>query len=262
MKKISCLILALSLVVMYANVALAKKKKKIEKNHNTNVQKVMIEQRYHHLGDNTLPGWIVPEPEGNLWEKTFRIEKSTLNKYQISFVKFLCHGLYDTDFIVNGHHIVLDPSDEQSDQHFVNYAIPLPKHFFYPGNNTIGFKVIKDLNDNYDDMEFGELEIWFQKEEGGDDDGDGIPNDDDVCPDSDLSATVVTDGCNSEVENTLFNNGCTIADHIMECAETSSNHGKFIKCIAHFTNKLKKRKDITGKEKGAIKSCAAKADIP
>jgi len=95
-----------------------------------------------------------------------------------------------------------------------------------------------------------------------DGDDDGIPDDDDACLDSDLSATVVIDGCDSEVENTFFDNGCTIADLVMKCAETSGNHGKFNKCVARFTKKLKKRKIITGQEKGAIQSCAGQADIP
>ena len=159
MKKISCLILALSLVIMLADVALAKKKKE---KHKTNVQKVMIEQKYHHLGDNILSFFIIPEYEGTLWESSFKLSKSTLKKANTAFVKFLSHNLDATDLIVNGQHIELDPSYEQFDQHFVNYVVPLPLHLFYPGKNTIGFEVIEEYG-NYDDMEFGELEIWFQK---------------------------------------------------------------------------------------------------
>ena len=54
---------------------------------------------------------------------------------------------------------------------------------------------------------------------GADTDGDGIPDADDECPNSDLSATVVIDGCNSGVPNTLFSSGCTVSDLIAECAE-------------------------------------------
>ena len=51
-----------------------------------------------------------------------------------------------------------------------------------------------------------------------DGDGDGIPDDADDCPNSDLSTTVVIDSCNSGVSNALDANGCTIADQVEECA--------------------------------------------
>lgn len=57
-----------------------------------------------------------------------------------------------------------------------------------------------------------------------DSDGDGIPDDEDACSDSDLSATVVIDSCDSGVENQLFDDGCTISDLIEECADDVSNH--------------------------------------
>ncbi len=92
---------------------------------------------------------------------------------------------------------------------------------------------------------------------------EGIPDDEDECPNSDLSPTVVIDGCDSEVDNTLFvgdedfGNGCTISDLIAECAEDVGNHGKFVSCVAKLTNDLKKAGIISGKEKGTIQSCAA-----
>lgn len=94
-----------------------------------------------------------------------------------------------------------------------------------------------------------------------DSDGDGIIDDLDACPHSDLSPTVVIGGCDSGVPNTLFANGCTIADLIAQCAANASNHGKFVSCVAELTNMLKADGAITGKQKGAIQSCAAKSSI-
>ncbi len=45
------------------------------------------------------------------------------------------------------------------------------------------------------------------------------------------------------------------------CADGAKNHGQFVKCVAHATNDLMKGGVITGKEKGAIMSWAAKSDI-
>jgi hypothetical protein len=96
----------------------------------------------------------------------------------------------------------------------------------------------------------------------GDSDCDGIPDTEDACLDSDLGPTVVIDDCDSDVNNELFDNGCTVADLVIKCAEGVRNHGEFVSCVAHLTNDLKKEGAITGKEKGAIQSCAAQADIP
>ncbi len=95
-----------------------------------------------------------------------------------------------------------------------------------------------------------------------DNDSDGILDYQDNCVNSDLSSTVVIGDCDSGVFNTLLPTGCTITDRIAECAAGVKNHGKFISCVAHLTNALKKDGVITGKEKGAIESCAAQANIP
>jgi hypothetical protein len=120
----------------------------------------------------------------------------------------------------------------------------------------------------FDDAAFNSSSFYgirlrgFSEPPDNDDDGDGITDDDDACLNSDLSETVAIDGCDSKVNNILFDEGCTIADLVTECAEQSGNHGKFIKCVARLTKNLMKRKIITGKEKGAIQSCAGQADIP
>ncbi|MHC4305970.1 MAG: hypothetical protein ACYSW2_16045, partial [Planctomycetota bacterium] len=45
-----------------------------------------------------------------------------------------------------------------------------------------------------------------------DSDGDGIPDDEDACPDSILTPTIVINGCDSGVTNVLFEDGCTMSD--------------------------------------------------
>ena len=98
--------------------------------------------------------------------------------------------------------------------------------------------------------------------ESTDGDGDGVPDDEDACPESILTETIVIDDCDSGVGNMLFDDGCTMADLIAECADNAKNHGGFVSCVAHLTNEWKQAGLITGKEKGAIQSCAAQADIP
>jgi hypothetical protein len=96
-----------------------------------------------------------------------------------------------------------------------------------------------------------------------DTDGDGVPDADDQCPSSDLSATVLINGVNTGIANTPANPaGCTFADLVEEmidtCLEDAKNHGQFVSCVSHETNILKRAKTITGKQKGKIQSIVAK----
>lgn len=93
-------------------------------------------------------------------------------------------------------------------------------------------------------------------------DGDPFGDACDDCVNSDLAATVIIDGCDSGVGNSLFSTGCSIADQLGACAVGAKNHGKYVSCVTKKTNGLKKAKVITGKQKGAIQRCAAQADIP
>ena len=95
-----------------------------------------------------------------------------------------------------------------------------------------------------------------------DGDGDQVPDDDDDCPNSDLSPEIVIDDCDTGVENELLEDGCTMADLIAQCADGVSDHGAFVRCVAHLTNLWKCEGMIDGGEKGDIQSCAGKADIP
>lgn len=95
-----------------------------------------------------------------------------------------------------------------------------------------------------------------------DSDGDGHPEATDQCPASILTATVVIDGTDTGVPNTLLANGCSISDLTAQAAASASNHGKFVSAVAKLTNDLKKAGIISGAQKGAIQNAAAQADIP
>ncbi len=96
----------------------------------------------------------------------------------------------------------------------------------------------------------------------GDSDGDGVSDDADLCPHSDLKATVVIGGCDSGVPNSLFPSGCTLSDLIATCAQGSGNHGQFVSCAASLADDLKRTGVITGRQAAAIQSCAEYPRIP
>jgi hypothetical protein len=98
---------------------------------------------------------------------------------------------------------------------------------------------------------------WFP-----DADVDGLPDAEDCEARSDFAATVVVGGCDSGVPNTFFLDGCTISDLVAHVAADAGNHGSFVSGVSFVTNDLKKKGVITGAQKGAIQSCAARAAIP
>jgi hypothetical protein len=94
-----------------------------------------------------------------------------------------------------------------------------------------------------------------------DTDGDGVADDFDCNPYSDLNPTVVFEGCDSGVANMLFADGCTIADLTHACADDAKNHGKFSSCVTAVTKNLVRNGEISGSGKVMIQSCAAQSDI-
>jgi len=95
-----------------------------------------------------------------------------------------------------------------------------------------------------------------------DSDGDGVPDENDECDNSNLSLTVVIDGCDSGVANHLFEDGCTMADRIAACAEEAGNHGAFVGCVGELTKSRARDEIITPRDVGPIRRCAAHADLP
>ena len=97
-------------------------------------------------------------------------------------------------------------------------------------------------------------------------DGDGVSDDQDLCPDSDLSATVRVGACDTGVSNLIDgeivnDDGCSLADLIheglAEAASGAANHGQFVKAVAKFLKGLAKDGVISKDERGAITACVA-----
>jgi hypothetical protein len=89
-------------------------------------------------------------------------------------------------------------------------------------------------------------------------DGDGVANDEDCNPNSDTSATIIIAGIDTGVPNTLFPNGCTMSDLLKDLANGAANHGDYVSAVAALTNQWKTDGLISGAQKGAIQSAAAR----
>lgn len=81
---------------------------------------------------------------------------------------------------------------------------------------------------------------------------------------AEASKTVSVNGCDTGIANRLVN-GCSL-DHDINnltkgCEFDINNHGDYVSCVSKATNILKSGGIITGAEKGAITSCAARSDV-
>jgi hypothetical protein len=76
----------------------------------------------------------------------------------------------------------------------------------------------------------------------------------------DPSGIIVIGGCDTGVLDQLYDEKL-ISEWIGECGFETKNHGRFVRCVAHLTNELKKAGIITCQEKSAIQRCAAQAKL-
>src|SRR5207247_2113907 len=81
---------------------------------------------------------------------------------------------------------------------------------------------------------------WFP-----DADNDGLADDVDCEPHSDLSSTVVLEGCDSRAPNPLFSTGCTLSDLIAHIAANAGNHGQFMSGVSVLLKGLLAQNQLT-----------------
>jgi len=93
---------------------------------------------------------------------------------------------------------------------------------------------------------------WF-----ADKDLDGLADERDACPTSNLAATIVVGGINTGVANAMFTNGCTINDTVAQISAGAKNHGGFVSGVAHLLDSLVAQGAITDAEKDRVQSAAA-----
>ncbi len=95
---------------------------------------------------------------------------------------------------------------------------------------------------------------WF-----ADADLDGVADQTDCNPQSDLTTTIVIGGIDTNVPNTLFSSGCTISDLIAEIRATSSNHGIFSARVAMLMNSLVSSGLITQAQMDTVMAAVARS---
>ena len=89
-----------------------------------------------------------------------------------------------------------------------------------------------------------------------DDDNDGVADANDANPFSNMQPTVTIGGCDSGSRNAVFPTGLTVMDRLASI--TAKNHGDFMSQVNAILTEARSLGLISGAEKGAIDSCAAK----
>ncbi|HEU4432935.1 MAG TPA: PA domain-containing protein [Pyrinomonadaceae bacterium] len=89
-------------------------------------------------------------------------------------------------------------------------------------------------------------------------DGDGVADDEDCNPNSDTAPTIRIGLIDTGVPNMLFPNGCTMSDLLSQLKDPAVNHGDYVSAVAQLTNQWNADGLITGEQKGAIQSAAAR----
>jgi hypothetical protein len=91
-------------------------------------------------------------------------------------------------------------------------------------------------------------------------DHDGFADDEDCNPHSITTPTIVIGGIDTGVANHLFETGCTSSDMIATLATGAASHGDFVSAVAELTNGWVETGLITGRQKGAVQSAAARSN--
>lgn len=94
--------------------------------------------------------------------------------------------------------------------------------------------------------------------EVSDSDGDGVGDNADEYDNSNTGPDIMVGACNTGVANWHFGNGTWANDLIAAAYASAANHGAFVRAVTALSNGWKKSGLITGREHGAIVSCAAR----
>lgn len=95
-----------------------------------------------------------------------------------------------------------------------------------------------------------------------DSDSDGVLDDQDACPLSNVDPTVRVEACDSGVGNHIFPDGCSIADEVGSLQSAAKNHGEFVSSTSHYTRELVNLGVLVNQEAASIQRCVAKSKAP
>ena len=129
------------------------------------LEEIVLDAGFHHLGDAFIPSWVVPDPEGTILEITFLLNQGQIQRVKTAhFEFFLLHNDW-SNVIVNGRRWSL-PYTANTDGSFLDITgktlFSIPTSLLDMGLNSIVFESTQRGN-NYDDLEIGEVVLMLNR---------------------------------------------------------------------------------------------------
>ncbi|MDP2959228.1 MAG: thrombospondin type 3 repeat-containing protein [Longimicrobiales bacterium] len=153
-----------------------------------------------------------------------------------------------------------DDGDGYSDQdENDNGTNPLDAGSTPPDNDGDKVSDLNDPDDDNDGVNDADDAFPTDPSESVDSDHDGIGNNADAFDTSDTRSTLHIGTCSTGVGNRHLGNGTWWSDLIAAAKTSAKNHGAFVSAVAALTDGWKKAGLITGRQEGAITSCAAQS---
>lgn len=91
-------------------------------------------------------------------------------------------------------------------------------------------------------------------------DRDGVPDGADQCLNSNIDPALTIDSCDTRTTNTVLGTGCSLDDHLTECAQVRDRFPLlYLACVADRTEQWVRARTINRRNQAAIALCAIKS---
>ena len=130
------------------------------------LEEIVLDAEFHHLGDNFIGSWVIPDPEGTSLEITFLLNQGQIQRAKTAHLEFFLLQNDWSILIVNGRRWSLPQTHLTSSTAGLEIAgktlFSIPTSLLNMGLNSIIFESTPH-NRNYDDFEFGEVVLLLNK---------------------------------------------------------------------------------------------------
>ncbi len=130
------------------------------------LQEIVLDAEFHHLGDNFIEPWLIPDPEGTILEITFLLNQGQIQRAKTAHLEFFLLQNDWGNLIVNGRRWTLPETHLTSSGFGLDIAaktlFSIPTSILDMGLNSIVFESTQH-GKNFDDFEFGEVVLLLNK---------------------------------------------------------------------------------------------------
>jgi hypothetical protein len=130
------------------------------------LEEIVLDAGFHHLGDNSFDWWVVPDPEGTSVEIMFSLTQGQIRRAKSAHLElFLLQNNWG-NVILNGRRWTLpltrdtEGAEQLPDTGKTLFSIP--RSFLRKATNSIVFESVPH-GGNFDDFEFGDVVLILNR---------------------------------------------------------------------------------------------------